>query len=103
MRNGQVRLAAPMWTADTLSPVERCSLRCLGQDAAAGRPQGFVPPPDELRGACDHNDGGLLPWQYGEKASFSAPVLHAASLMSSWQILAGGHLAQLACPPCLLC
>ena len=74
MRNGQVRLAAPMWTADTLSPVERCSLRCLGQDAAAGRPRGFVPPPDELRGACDHDDGGLLPWQYGEKASFSAPI-----------------------------
>ena len=68
--------------------------RGLASMASATRgpvlPEGFI----VLRGACDHNDGGLLPWQYGEKASFSAPVLHAASLMSSWQILAGG----IACP-----
>ena len=73
MRNGQVRLSAPMWTAPTLSPVERCSLRCLGDDWSGGTtraPKGFCPPPDELRGACDHDDGGLLGWAYGARPSY---------------------------------
>lgn len=52
MRNGQIRLAAPMWTAPSLSPVERCSLRCLGEDSSDGAtrlPAGFRAPPDEVR------------------------------------------------------
>ena len=73
MRNGQVRLSAPMWTAATLSPVERCSLRCLGEDWSSGTtraPTGFRAPPDELRGACDHDDGQLLGWAYGARPSY---------------------------------
>lgn len=91
MRNGQIRLSAPMWTASKLSPVERCSLRCLGEDSSSGStrvPKGFQAPPDELRGACDHNDGGLLGWAYGARPSYRGKTASgsAVSCASSIQV-----------------
>ena len=89
MRNGQVRLSAPMWTAPTLSPVERCTLRCLGEDWSGGTtraPEGFRAPPDKLRGACDHDDGELLGWAYGARPSYrggKGPGSSVSSLESS--------------------
>ena len=71
MRNGQVALARPRaFDPDgPLSPVERCTLRNLGLSTAELRQQ-FVPPPETLRQACDHDDGGLLPWKYGHQSSY---------------------------------
>ena len=73
MRNGTIPLAQPQaFDPQRLSPVERCSLRNLGRTAEQLH-QCWSPPPDELRRAADHNDGGLLPWRYGEKPSYREP------------------------------
>ena len=69
IRNGQVRLKAPMrfdrCRRENLSPVERCALRNLGLERLE-----FFPPSEDLRMATDHDDGQLLPWKYGEKPSY---------------------------------
>jgi hypothetical protein len=75
MRNGQPFLAQPRaFDAARLSPVERCTLRNVGlvggPSTAAELRQHFTPPPDDLRQACDHDDGGLLPWKYGAQSSY---------------------------------
>ena len=49
-----------------LSPVERCIIHSFGGTLPEFH-AAFTPPPPHLRMACDHNDGSLLGWKYGEQ------------------------------------
>jgi hypothetical protein len=72
MRNLQIPLNKPRpFTAGALSPVERCILRNFGGGLEQFH-QAFQPPPAHLRMPCDHDDGQLLPWKYGERPSYKA-------------------------------
>ena len=70
MRNLQLPLKQPRrFQPGALSPVERCILRNFGGSLEAFHAM-FTPPPERLRMACDHDDGSLLGWKYGEAPSF---------------------------------
>ena len=70
MRNLQIPLKEPRpFAAGALSPVERCILRNFGSSLEQFH-RVFRPPPPQLRMACDHNDGSLLTWKYGERPSY---------------------------------
>lgn len=49
--------------------MERCIVRNHGGSLTEFHTV-FTPPPDSLRMACDHNDGTLLGWKYGEAPSY---------------------------------
>lgn len=70
MRNLQIPLAEPRpFVQGALSPVERCILRNFGGSLEEFH-RAFTPPPPHLRMACDHDDGTLLDWKYGEAPSY---------------------------------
>jgi len=70
MRNWQIPLREPRpFAAGALSPVERCILRNFGGSLEEFH-SAFTPPPPHLRMACDHDDGSLLAWKYGERPSY---------------------------------
>mgnify|MGYP003336665003 CR=1 FL=1 len=70
MRNLQIPLKEPRaFAPSALSPVERCILHNFGGSLDEFH-RVFRPPLPQLRRACDHDDGSLLTWKYGERPSY---------------------------------